>query len=1124
MFTLEGEYSGSSAPSVVITSNRSALGHALRTGSDGVYPSPVVDSIRNLTFTGFSAIWGNQDSDSSVMQIGMLENGLHNVHFIDNYADLIGAAYFDKLDGGMHDVHVINNRSLLGAAFDVNNLTGGVHNARFVGNRTISGALEIDKLQGGLNDSLFIGNRAQLPGDFPAYAELDQSAAASAAVLGNDVNLSNNTFLANTSSLANAQNPTAGARGAALVHGTDNASGASSVAIVSDANKRTLFYGNTHNAAGSGATPSAIHFESMWDYEVGEMPTYAGDPMTVNVAMNAASNGKILMLDPISSQPDNLPDLTINNPANITYGGITYDLSDPYDVKYSNLTVNLEKTGAGDWYLGGMSNLPGASTWNINQGTLTLTSVDYGGALGEQAAGINLSHGTTAAFNLAAGATLAGSGAITAKAIALNGNIRPGTWVNTGTLASDIRNDISDADIAAIDVVKASNFGTLTFNGNVTMTGAKYTANVGATGKNLLDVNGALTLDGSANELTLRLLSDTDVSNAAVISATGGITGSFDPLNIFVTAPSFLDTSGMTASASQVGNDIVVNTANASLNWNAAGSNTFALDADTPVFSINQNLTGTASLTASGTGTLFLNGENDYTGDTTVDAGMTLRVGETAGGNASVASTVEVASGAVIGGHGTLLGGLVLASGATVSPGASIGDMTVIGDIGAPGVIYEFDVNPDGSADHLIVNGEVKLAGSTLRVVHGGGSGDFGQSTTYTGIIQASGGVTGTFADIVNTLPLMDAQVDYLANSVDLTMTRNNTAFASLGVTGNQFRVGQALDALGNSHPVADAVSRLDAAGIRSAMDNLSGEIYASTRSALLTNRHLQNAIIQRTQSAAQQPLWVSTWGHNGHLSGNVNAARVDSRGLGLALGGDWRVSDALSAGVVLGYEDGRVKANARSARSDVDAVSVGGYVSANLGSVQVRGGVAYSHLDVDSQRNISVPTLQGQTRADYKGSKTQVFAEVSQAFAVNRLSVAPYVGVSQSWLHTQSVRETGHSAALDVAARTDHVTQSTLGLRLAVQLSTAAPVALTFDAAWARAFGDTDASTSNRFSGAGERFTAQGVEVGKNTALIGAGVQASLTPNAALNLGYQGQFGSRTRNHSAGLQLRVKF
>jgi len=933
-----------------------------------------------------------------VLLLGQVQNGLHNVHFTDNYSDLLGAVEIDILNGGMHDVHVLNNRSLLGSIFQVNDLTGGIHRARFVGNTSVNETLAVEgTFTGGLNDSVFIGNRAQLPGDFPAYAEFSQSAVASAAVLENNVILNNNVFLANHTNQTNAQNPAGTARGATVVHNTGNASGASAVAIAAQTGKRTLFYGNTHTT-GSGAAPSGIHFESAFDYEIGDMPSYAGNPMTVNVAMDADNGGKILMLDPLSSQPDNLPGQTINNPATITYGGITYDLGDdPYEVKYSNLTVNLEKTGAGDWYLGGVSNMPGASTWDINGGTLTLTTVNYGGtgALGVVDAGINLSHASTAAFNLASGATLTGSGAITAKTITLQGDIRPGTWVNTGTLAANIANDISDADIAAIDVAKASDYGTLAFTGDVKMTGAKYYANVGSTGKNLLDVKGALTLDGSANELTLRLFSDTDVSNTAIISATGGITGSFDPLNVFVTAPAFLDTSSVTASATQVGKNIEVNTSNAVLAWNTAGANTLALDAATPVFSINQNLTGTGTLTTDGAGTtLFLNGVNDYTGDTTVAADTTLRVGETKDySTASVASKVDVASGAVIGGYGTLLGDLKLNAGAVFSPGASIGKLETHGDISAGGAIYEFEIDPAGNADQWEHKGSnaAPIKDNTLRIIRASDAvGDWANNSTvtYKDIIKSDAGFDGPgFAAVDNKLLFLTEQVVYNDKSIDLIMTRGLAA-CTWCQSGNQGGVYRAIGALPATHAVAQATMNMtDPALARAAMDNLSGEVYGSTRNALLTNNRLRNMAQARMQglgadfasaqpvmvasngatslplAAPSQRLWVNTWAYNGDTDGNRNAAKTDHSGIGLALGGD------VSVGALFGYEDGKVKnGGTRKSRTDVDSYSLGGYATANAGGIDLQGGLIYSHMKLDASRTITVGGLAGKAKSSYDG------------------------------------------------------------------------------------------------------------------------------------------------------------
>jgi len=1107
-FILEGQVVNGQVP--VISSNRSAFGGALDSiltfnGYD--YATPV-DSIRNLAFSGFSATGMQPNAASgsaaSVLHLYGVQNGLHNLHFRNNYSTEDMLALYDS-KGGIHGLTAVDNIAADDSVVIVRNLSGGIHNARFINNLAMQDAVLLveDLLNGGLNDSVFIGNRVQRSSD---------SAAGATASFEGNVELTNNTFLVNTSSQNNAQNPVH--NGAAVTHTTlpNNNSGVNAVTIAASANQRTLFYGNTRNT-GSGPNPSALHFDSWEDKRPSESwSAQAGNPTTVNVTMNAGSSGKILMLDPLSSQADDLPDFSA--------GG-----NEPYDIKPSNLTVNLIKTGAGDWFLGGASNLPGASTWNIDTGTLALTTVDYGAGIGVQQAAVNLGHANSV-FNLNTGGTLAGHGTIQANTIQLNGTLRPAAWGNVGTKANDIRNDISDAAIAAIDVAQTSEFGTLSFNGDVTMTGAKYYADISPGGNDKLDITGSLTLAGSGNELFIRPRSDQAVSNVAVISASSGITGNFDPANVFVTTPAFLN---MTATASKVGNNIEVSTGSVSLVWDendtSAANGTFDLDpvAGISTFSVTTALTGAGKpLTKTGDGTLFLNGVNTYTGDTTVTAG-TLRVGETAGSNASVASKVTVAPGAVIGGHGTLAGGLVLSNGAIVSPGASIGDLTVIGNVGTPGAIYEFDINPDGTADHLIVNGNIDITGSELKIVHGGGSGTFGLSTTYAGIIQASGGVTGTFNTITNTLPLLDAAPAYLPNAVDLTMTRNSVTFASIGTSGNQVNVGQALDALG-SHAVANAVAQLDATGIRAAMDNLSGELYASTRSALLGNRYLQNAVNQRLRSAAGQPLWVSTWGYNGHLSGNANAAKVDTRGLGLALGGDWQVGSNLTVGVVLGYEDGRIKsANRSSTRSNVDAYSAGAYLAGSAGGIDLRGGVAVSYLDVDTRRDITVPGLQGVVKSDYKGHKTQVFAEVSKTFEVDSLSVAPYLGLSQNWLHTRAANERGNAAALDVAAQTDHVLQSTLGLRLAYQLPSA-PVALTADLAWTRSSGHTDSHSTHRFAGQGARFGVQGVDVAKNTAQVGAGVQAQLSQNAALSVGYQGQFGSNTRNHSAGVQIRVKF
>jgi len=97
--------------------------------------------------------------------------------------------------------------------------------------------------------------------------------------------------------------------------------------------------------------------------------------------------------------------------------------------------------------------------------------------------------------------------------------------------------------------------------------------------------------------------------------------------------------------------------------------------------------------------------------------------------------------------------------------------------------------------------------------------------------------------------------------------------------------------------------------------------------------------------------LWVDTWGYGGHIRGNHNAAQVNNAGFGLALGADYSFSQNLMAGAFFGYEDKRVRnGNNRQSRSDVDAYSVGAYAAGNAGAFTLRGGVAYSRLDIDTR------------------------------------------------------------------------------------------------------------------------------------------------------------------------------
>jgi len=311
-------------------------------------------------------------------------------------------------------------------------------------------------------------------------------------------------------------------------------------------------------------------------------------------------------------------------------------------------------------------------------------------------------------------------------------------------------------------------------------------------------------------------------------------------------------------------------------------------------------------------------------------------------------------------------------------------------------------------------------------------------------------------------------------------------------------------------------------------------------------NQHLRNAVQARmhdvgtTRLAAAEPVllassaavpvrtpkakapgqhvWANAWTYKGDARHNPNAAKTDHSGAGFVLGGDVPLNGQVTLGGLFAYEDGKIKnGDNRNSRIDAKAYSLGGYLAAQTHGIEWQGGLIYSLLELDARRTITVPGL-ANVKADYK---VQAFVEAAKSVRVSDdATLAPYLNVTHTRLQTKAVREKGSAAALNVQGQTDHVTQTTLGVRASYQLPGATPVTVTANLGWARAFGDTKTQTINRFGSTGNRFAIKGVDMAKNRALVGVGVEARLARNTTVSLGYDGQLASKYKDHAAKLQV----
>jgi fibronectin-binding autotransporter adhesin len=264
------------------------------------------------------------------------------------------------------------------------------------------------------------------------------------------------------------------------------------------------------------------------------------------------------------------------------------------------------------------------------------------------------------------------------------------------------------------------NSNTLTVLGDLDMSGGTIALPVAAK----LNVGGTTTLSGGV--ITIGRSSNATYNSKTTLSGPLSIvntaSGIYTPITIAAgTSGSViggqLELSGDVTFTGNAGNR---NTVTIAAPTGAGPQGTVALDG-TRTFTINNGaadvdlaieapiVDGTAQggLVKEGAGTLRLEGDNTYTGATTVNAG-TLLV------NGTSVSEVTVTGGA-LGGTGTLSGGVTIGAGGTLTPGEGIGAVTVAGlSLSGPSATLAMEIGGASFSeyDQVNVTGGVSLDGN----------------------------------------------------------------------------------------------------------------------------------------------------------------------------------------------------------------------------------------------------------------------------------------------------------------------------------------------------------------------------------------------------------------------------
>lgn len=561
--------------------------------------------------------------------------------------------------------------------------------------------------------------------------------------------------------------------------------------------------------------------------------------------------------------------------------------------------------------------------------------------------------------------------------------------------------------------------------------------------------------------------------------------------------------------------------------------------------------------------TLALASGAQWTGVSRLDGNLTLTDTGTAthGGTVAVpiqiSGDVTVSNGAALGGN-LNVGGILSGSGGALRPGNSIG-MQTFASAGSFTGDYHAEVNAAGQSDLIsVTSGNFDLTGTNLYVDEADGNGGYKLDHDYT--IVTTGDATGIsgvanneFAnggELEGSLAASLVKLDPVIYGDDVVKIRLSVDEAKqLTLTHNQNVVVEAAQ----TNPAVQKAVQMDS--YADALDHLSGEIHASTQTALLdTGNLMQRTLVNRMRDNSgapscantagldrdgagqaagcglDYPLWAQVVGSWNHHDGDSNTASTRYRLGGLYLGGGKNFDGGWRIGGAVGFTDGKINADDRDSEAKVKSYTAALYGgkgwALSKGQLNLLMGAGYTYHDINTDRNTNVLGSQSLS-AGYHANSTLLFAELGYALPVSDATyVEPYLNLGWTDLRTKGFSESGGSTALKADSDHNQIFTQTLGLRSTTALTAGkTDISLLTGLGWRHASSDLDATRTMAFSqGGGESFEIKGAPIAKNAAVLDLGVEARLGESTTLGLSYSGQFSSRGNDNTGSLYLRMKF
>lgn len=678
--------------------------------------------------------------------------------------------------------------------------------------------------------------------------------------------------------------------------------------------------------------------------------------------------------------------------------------------------------------------------------------------------------------------------------------------------------------------------------------GVLQVGNGGASGSigqgNVVIYHGELVFDRSDDYLFSGSISseNSEAYDGSLVQAGSGV---LTILTVGQIAPTHIEIRNGTLQIDNTGNKPAITGSNYTVASDTLNNSVLAFDSDLNIAYAGV-ISGTGSVIKNGSADVFLQAPNTYSGATTINAGTLLTMYALPGD-----ATVGVSGS--LGGftQGTPWPGLPGVAGNLANAGKVLvahGDSEVGGNYVQSGT---------GSlavslGSKLAVNGTATLNGGTLEIT---GTDSGYVSNTHTEVLTAAGGVTGTFDQLVKDSGVVftSTTVQYDANSVWLDTTGLNvtTAAAGGGVSytpasfGSAQRVQGAFTQLngkiagGNLSGVSS--SFVQAAGefqqaptlqaAQASLQSLSGELYAS--SAAMTFESIDassRALSDRFDNLLGSRSGYGAWTRSLDAGGDM--ARAGFGGVGFQMNG-WLVGNDRPIGRsgVAGFAFGQGQGMQRlgiGLDHDISRSTEGMVYAGWLqGGWYAQGRAGFGHFQHQVGRRILLGYRSYGVSTQYAGNYGVVYGESGFRFDLGGYRVTPFVDVEYAGIRRDGFAEDG-GGGFGLRANAQALSRWRTGLGMRVghhwDLDAGRSVDVSARAQWRhtlRSQGDIfDAS----FVGMQQWQPVVGIGLSRYSGLLGVGLNAALSKQTALNVGYDYELGQRERAQRFSARLDIAF